>query len=348
LKRFDLVSRQFGYFGSEREFEPDHHGSQTDRGETLIVATGSQGEEAAALSRLAYDRFPHMRLEAGDVVIFSSRVIPGNERKIFDLQNRFVKKGIQVITHKEDSKIHVSGHPSRAELQELYSALSDEKLGASRSVPHSALKRPTVIAVHGEARHQDAHVAFARSLGLEGIYPENGSIIDLTPDRPAAIVAKVHAGKVFLDGKRLLPCHGDVIKERMHLSKEGVVGLTFDRQNHTCQWTFMGLFEDTQDAKSYQGYLESKIQEWLETVSDATQQHTDLLFEGLHQCISGTFAGSLRKHPLLIVHLVPHDQNQKRPPIKIQQERTPSRHKARKPIKNRENNKQQEGQRGNR
>jgi ribonuclease J len=175
----------------------------------LYLCTGSQGEPRAALARIAGGDHPNVKLGPGDTVIFSSRVIPGNERLIHELQNDFAMRGVEVISA-EDHDVHVSGHPARDELADMYAWL-----------------RPRIaVPVHGEERHLMEHVRLAKSLQIpDAIHAPNGSIVRLAPG-PATIVDEAPHGRLHLDGTVLT--HGDdgAMKERRALAYAGYVAVT--------------------------------------------------------------------------------------------------------------------------
>ncbi|MEM9750135.1 MAG: ribonuclease J [Pseudomonadota bacterium] len=182
----------------------------------LFLCTGSQGEPRAALSRIASGSHRDVSLGEGDSVIFSSRVIPGNEREIFALQNAFSEQGVKVITER-DRFIHVSGHPCRDELKRMYE-----------------WARPRIaVPVHGEARHIAEHVTYAKSLGVaEAIAPYNGSVVRLAPGE-AAIVDEVPSGRIHLDGRVLSPAGDIALRDRRRLSQNGhvAVALVLDEKD---------------------------------------------------------------------------------------------------------------------
>lgn len=176
----------------------------------LFLCTGSQGEPRAALGRISRDDHRHISLGEGDTVIFSSRVIPGNEKGIFDLQNALAEKGVRIITDKmTDGPIHVSGHPARDELRRMYQWV-----------------RPKIaVPVHGERRHIVEHAAYARSLQIsQAVTPRNGDLIRLAPG-DAAVIDMVPSGRLFLDGNRLVPADSEGIRERRALSQWGYVSV---------------------------------------------------------------------------------------------------------------------------
>ncbi|MEO1660431.1 MAG: ribonuclease J [Pseudomonadota bacterium] len=176
----------------------------------LFLCTGSQGEARAALGRISRDDHRHISLGEGDTVIFSSRVIPGNEKGIFDMQNALAERGVRIITDKmTDGPIHVSGHPARDELRRMYQWV-----------------RPQIsVPVHGERRHIVEHAAYAKSLQVgQAVTPRNGDLIRLAPG-PAKIIDTVPNGRLYLDGSRLVPAESEGIRERRALSTWGHVSV---------------------------------------------------------------------------------------------------------------------------
>lgn len=198
----------------------------------LILCTGSQGEPRAALSRLADGSHPHLTIGAGDTAIFSSKMIPGNEVEILSLQNRLAKSGVKVLTT-GDGDIHVSGHPCRDELEDMY-----------------RMVRPRIsIPVHGEARHLLAHAELARGLGVkQALAIENGDMVQLAPG-DARIVDQVPVGRYHLDGHVLMENAKLVLSERRKLAYVGVVSvaLAVDKTGRLCadpEITVTGLPEN--------------------------------------------------------------------------------------------------------
>ncbi|MBK8199656.1 MAG: ribonuclease J [Acidobacteria bacterium] len=174
----------------------------------LYLCTGSQGEPNAALTRIARGDHRNVVLREDDTVIFSSRLIPGNESSVYALQNSLAEQGIRIITPRMvDEPIHVSGHPCRDELRRMYQWV-----------------RPRVsVPVHGERRHIVEHAAFARSLQVQSaLTPRNGSLIRLAPGE-AEIVDEVPAGRLMLDGSKLVPEAAEGLIQRRRLSVSGVI-----------------------------------------------------------------------------------------------------------------------------
>jgi len=175
----------------------------------LYLCTGSQGEQRAALARIAAGEHPHVSLGEGDSVIFSSRIIPGNELAIFELQNDLAARGVAVLTER-DHFVHVSGHPARDELAQMY----------------SWLKPKLAIPVHGELRHMTEHARLARSLQVpNAIVAVNGQMVRLAPGK-AEIVDEAPAGRLHLDGDLLVHEEEGFARSRRALSFAGFIGIT--------------------------------------------------------------------------------------------------------------------------
>lgn len=177
--------------------------------EVMIVSTGSQGEPRAALSRLAAGSHPTIKLDHRDVVFFSSRVIPGNEKSISVLQNNLVRRKIEIITSHEE-EIHVSGHPAREELRQMYTWV-----------------RPKVlIPVHGELRHMTEQARFGLECGIpKAVIPENGTVIQIDVDNPR-IIETVPTGRMGYDGNRMVPLVNEMIYERGRMAGNGCIFTT--------------------------------------------------------------------------------------------------------------------------
>ena len=215
MHRMTNAAKAVGLLADVQDFVDEAEAAYFPADKICYLCTGSQGERRAALSRIADGEHRNVTLGAGDAVIFSSRVIPGNEREIFDLMNRFADRGVKVITEK-DRHIHVSGHPCRDELRRMY-----------------AWAKPRVaIPVHGERRHILEHAAFARSLQVpQAVAPHNGAVVRITRDG-AQIVDAAPAGRLHLDGNFLVDSEAESIRERRRLAFAGhlTVAVTVDPQ----------------------------------------------------------------------------------------------------------------------
>ena len=205
LDRIIEVAKDNGYLAEFPDLIDFETAMGLPRGEVLILATGGQGEPRAALARIA-DSSHRIELVSGDVVLFSSRQIPGNELAIGLIQNRLAARGITMVTDRQ-SEIHVSGHPGRPELEALYGWLQPEIL----------------VPVHGEMRHMQEQGRLGIGAGIpDAVVQQNGDIVRLAPGAPGKI-AEVRAGRLVLDGDIIVPAAGDAITMRRRLSRDGLV-----------------------------------------------------------------------------------------------------------------------------
>jgi ribonuclease J len=209
LWRTVTVARESGYLAEVERFLTPQEAAHVPSDKVLLICTGCQGEPQGAMARIAFDDHPQVSLEAGDAVIYSSKMIPGNERALGRVHNQLVRRGIEVITEK-DHFVHVSGHPYRGELERYY-----------------RLVRPrAAVPVHGETRHLVEHAALARSLQVpEVVVAENGALVRLVPG-PAAIVDQVPTGRLVLDGATLAAEESPVVRTRRRLMYRGSAVVT--------------------------------------------------------------------------------------------------------------------------
>jgi ribonuclease J len=207
LDRILRVSKSVGYltdFPPVIDFET---AMKLPRRELMVVATGGQGEARAALARIAFGRHK-LTLEADDLVIFSSKQIPGNEIAIARIQNALAEKHVAMITDRQ-APVHVSGHPGRPELAAMYEWIRPEM----------------IVPVHGEMRHMMEQARFARQRGVpHGIVQTNGDLVRLAPDGPVKL-SKEKAGRLVLDGDVILPADGATMNERRRIGYNGVISV---------------------------------------------------------------------------------------------------------------------------
>src|SRR4029079_3290043 len=186
MERVVQVARETGYLEGVQPFRGMDIYGHLPPDKVVALCTGSQGEARAALARIAADEHPEVALSRGDRVIFSSRPIPGNEKSIGRVINGLIDQGVEAITDRTHL-VHVSGHPRRAELEEMI----------------GWVKPATVIPVHGESLHLNEHEALARRLGRNTLQCRNGDLVRLAPGAPD-IVDEVPAGRVYKDGALLV------------------------------------------------------------------------------------------------------------------------------------------------
>ncbi|MDA8232347.1 MAG: ribonuclease J [Magnetospirillum sp.] len=296
LRRIDKAARELGYLTGIAPFLDDHDAGYLPDDKVLYICTGSQGEPRAALSRIAADDHPHVTLGEGDVVIFSSRIIPGNEKAIFRLQNQLVRLGIEVVTEK-DEFVHVSGHPARDELEEMYQ-----------------LVRPGIaIPVHGETRHIHEHVALAEACQVpQALAIENGAMVRLAPG-PAAVVDRVPTGKLGLDGSggettRLIRLDGEILRNRRRMVFNGsaVVTVVMDRAGRMVgdpQLTALGLLDAEHEAEEHAAVVDA-VRDAVGELPQKARQDNAVVKETARRAVRRTLKDMLGHKPVTDVHLV--------------------------------------------
>ncbi|MDB2344704.1 ribonuclease J [Candidatus Pelagibacter bacterium] len=210
MHRIYKAARKCGYLkGLIEPLEP-RDAKKVSKNKILYLATGSQGEPMGAMNRIVNGSHPDVFLEEGDCVIFSSKIIPGNEKKLYNLQNQIVKNNIEIISE-ENAFVHVSGHPNRDDLKDMY----------------TWVKPKSIIPVHGEHRHMQEHVSFAKEMQIpKTLLIENGDIIKLLPGDAPQIIDKAPSGRVYLDGSINVETDSQSIKDRKNLSINGYLEIT--------------------------------------------------------------------------------------------------------------------------
>jgi len=210
MHRIYKAARKCGYLkGLIEPLEP-RDAKKVSKNKILYLATGSQGEPMGAMNRIVNGSHPDVFLEEGDCVIFSSKIIPGNEKKLYNLQNQIVKNNIEIISE-ENAFVHVSGHPNRDDLKDMY----------------TWVKPKSIIPVHGEHRHMQEHVSFAKEMQIpKTLLIENGDIIKLLPGDAPQIIDKAPSGRVYLDGSISVETDSQSIKDRKNLSINGYLEIT--------------------------------------------------------------------------------------------------------------------------
>ncbi len=294
LWRMLEAARENGYLAPEAKFLREEEAGYLPSDRIVLICTGSQGEPRAALSRIASDEHPHIVLEKGDCCVFSSRTIPGNERPVLRLKNQLVALGVAVVddeTVPEDlgGPIHVSGHPCRGELARMYQWV-----------------RPAIaIPVHGEAQHMAAHATLAAACQVRHtLVPSNGQVIALSRHGPAH-VGDVHAGRLAVEGDRLVPLDGEVVRARGRMMWNGAVLATVvvDRKGRAVgapRLSAPGLSGDDEEdlIASFQDAAEKALRQAGRNERDAG------LEEAVRRAIRRCAKERLGKRPEVRVHLV--------------------------------------------
>ena len=210
MHRIFKAARQCGYLKNVIDPIDSRDAKNISREKIVYLCTGSQGEPMGAMNRIVKYTHPDVYIERNDAVVFSSKIIPGNEKKLYKLHNNLVKEGIEVISE-DNEYIHVSGHPNREDLRDMY----------------NWIKPKAVIPVHGEHRHMEEHINFAKEMKVPNqVKVENGDIVRLYPGKKPEVYDKAPNGKLFLDGNISVEEDSQSIKERKNLAANGILNVT--------------------------------------------------------------------------------------------------------------------------
>jgi ribonuclease J len=257
------------------------------------LCTGSQGEPRAALARIAEAQHPTVTLDKGDWVIFSSRTIPGNEKEVARVMNGLVRQGIEVITDRTHL-VHVSGHPRRAEIEEMYGWV-----------------RPRIVVpVHGEAVHLAEHAAIARSLGVKQVVLcENGDVVRLAPE-PAGIVDEVPAARLYKDGMLIIEADARTVAERRRMSFGGLVSiaLAITRKAELAadpEIELVGIPETTAGGEPMADVAYDAVLATFEQLPRPRRSDPDALADSIRRAVRSAIAQHWGKKPVCHVHVLP-------------------------------------------
>ncbi|HVJ51253.1 MAG TPA: ribonuclease J [Aliidongia sp.] len=290
LWRMEQAARENGYLEGVRPFLRDDEAVELPRDKVLLICTGSQGEPRSALARIAAQDHPMIDLDQGDTVIFSSRMIPGNERAIGRLQNALARRGVEVVTDAEHF-VHVSGHPARDELARMYQ-----------------LVRPKVaIPVHGESRHLVAHAQLAEECQVpQTVIAENGDMVRLVPG-PAGVIDRVPTGRLGLDGKTLVPLEDGAFRTRLRMTYSGaaVASVVIDGRGKLVarpQLTLHGLPGD--EAGTVVEAVTEAIERAYKDLSFDQRLEDETVRETVRLAVRRALSASHGKKPVTDVHVV--------------------------------------------
>ncbi|MDB5369766.1 MAG: fold metallo-hydrolase [Roseomonas sp.] len=292
LRNAEASARECGYLKGVGPFISEDEADDLPDDQLLIICTGSQGEQRSAMSKIAADVHPRISLGEGDTVIFSSRMIPGNERAVLRMQDELTRGGCRVMTA-DDHMVHVSGHPARDELKKLY-----------------ALVKPRyAVPVHGEWRHLQEHASLAREMGSTPILVEDGDVLRFAPlsgNEAPDVVEGVPVGRLAIDGDRLLPLDGGVLGARRKMLFNGVVvaSLAVDQSGRVIgmpQVSAPGLFEMT-DLEP--GQIAADLARSVTELPANLKREDDGLREAARAALRKAVSRRLRKRPTVEVHLL--------------------------------------------
>ena len=291
MHRIFKAARQCGYLKNVIDPIDSRDAKNISREKIVYLCTGSQGEPMGAMNRIVKYTHPDVYIERNDAVVFSSKIIPGNEKKLYKLHNNLVKEGIEVISE-DNEYIHVSGHPNREDLRDMY----------------NWIKPKAVIPVHGEHRHMIEHIEFAKEMQVK--YPiqvENGDIVKLYPGEKPEVYDKAPSGRVYLDGNVPVEEDSRSIKERRNISSNGFLEATImitpkGNIHNKPLVTFRGLPVYENDEFIYG--LEEEIERTIKTFSLNNAKQQDNLIDALKITCRKFSKEKTGKKPLTNINLV--------------------------------------------
>jgi ribonuclease J len=287
LDRILRVARSVGYLTNFPPVLSFDEAMKLPPNELMIISTGAQGEPQAALSRIARGDHP-LKLSAGDLVVYSSKQIPGNELSIGIVQNALAARGVEVITDRQ-AHVHVSGHPGRPELEAMYGWI-----------------RPQIaIPVHGERRHMEEHARLAREWGVpHAVVPVNGSAIRLAPGKPE-IVSHEAVGRLVVDGDVILPADGATMLARRRLMHNGYLAATvvIDRKGKLAADPAI-LVQGVPVEEDREDFVAECVEAAEEAVGKADTRNEDKLVEAIRTAVRRVARDWTGKKPVTDVQVV--------------------------------------------
>ena len=293
MNKIYKAAKQCGYLKNSIEPIDLRETKNISRNKILYLCTGSQGEPNGAMSRISNFSHPDIFLEKGDTIIFSSKIIPGNEKKLFKLHNKFVKNGIEIISE-DNAFVHVSGHPNRDDLKDMY----------------NWVKPKTIIPVHGEHRHMLEHINFAKEMQVPySLQVENGDVVYLYPSDKPKIIDKVPTGKMYLDGNIHVSEDSQSIKERKNLANNGFLEITimtneYGKIINKPVISFRGMPIIGDDVKDFIIDLEHEILNICKTFSINNPRQENILIDTLKTNCRKVFKEKTGKKPYTNINLV--------------------------------------------
>jgi ribonuclease J len=280
-----------GYLDPNLPFHEETAFARLPPHKVVALCTGSQGEARAAMARIAQGDHPNVKLAAGDRVIFSSRTIPGNEKAVARVQNGLADLRVEVITD-QDAPVHVSGHPRRGELEQLY----------------GWVKPAVAIPMHGEGRHLEAHAKLAERLGVKQVVrARNGTMVRLLPG-PAQIIDEVPVGRLYRDGAVLTRADDGQVRERRKLSFAGsvVVSLVMSEKGHLLaepEVALTGIPASDNDGRPFAEIARDAVTGTIESLPRPKRKDQGLVSEAVRRSVRAAINQAWGKKPMCSVLL---------------------------------------------
>ncbi len=286
LDRVIAASRETGYLKGLHEILGPEEFGYLPPDKVVCICTGSQGEPRAALARIADDSHPQITLEEGDTVIFSSKTIPGNEKAVAHVANRLAGQGVEIIDS-DDTLVHVTGHPRKEELRQLY----------------GWLKPNLVVPMHGEMRHMTEQARFAKDCGIaHSLVAENGDMVRLTPGE-GEVIDSVQAGRTHIDGRLFVPSVDGPARDRRRLSFAGVaaVSIVMNAKHQMVaqpEVRLMGVPEEDAYGVLLEDAILDALEDAFEALPKARRKSDDHVAEMLRRAVRRECAARWGKKPI--------------------------------------------------
>jgi ribonuclease J len=289
LHRVIEVAKETGYLPQTFRYLDQDQFSYVEPDQSLLLCTGSQGEARAAIARIAEGEHPDIELGKGDLVIFSSRTIPGNEKAVSRVQNNLARHGCDIVTDAE-KLVHVTGHPRREELRQMYGWI-----------------RPRVaIPMHGEVRHLREHARLAREAGVAEVYtPVDGEIVKIAP-APGGIVDEAPVGRQYRDGRLIVGDADGPVRDRRKLSFVGivVVALVLSRRGDLLaepEIALDGVPAETEDGRPMEDVVDKAVSGTLRSIPPQRRRDLDMVEEAVRRGVRGAVDLAWGKKPIVKV-----------------------------------------------
>ncbi len=254
------------------------------RENVMLLVTGSQGERRAASAQLARGKYMGLEMKEGDMFLFSSKTIPGNERGVIRIMNQFSEIGVDIVDD-EGGKYHVSGHANRPDLETV----------------HDLIKPQILIPMHGEHRHLREHVKIADAKGIAGVLAVNGMMIDLSGNAPK-VAEYVETGRTYLDGSVQIGALDGVVRDRIRMALNGHMTVTvlMDEQDEPLgdPWVdALGLPEQGRSKSTLVDVVEHDLAQWLGRAGAKTLRDDKALDDGLRKIARQSTNNEIGKKP---------------------------------------------------
>jgi ribonuclease J len=291
MERVSQVARETGHFDGVQDFRPMDAYGYLPPDKVVCLCTGSQGEPRAALARIAEDQHPEVTLSDGDTVIYSARTIPGNEKAVGRVINGLIEQGIEVITDRTHL-VHVSGHPRRAEVEELL----------------TWVKPQIVIPVHGEALHLNEHAKIARASGVNTVLKcRNGDLVRLAPD--PRLIDEVPAGRIYKDGWLLVDAQARTVADRRRLSFAGAISIALALTERgdladDPSVDLLGIPERDREGKLLAEAVRDAVEDTFQSLGRGKRRDPDAVAEAIRRAVRSAVNARWGKKPMCYVHVL--------------------------------------------